>query len=51
MIFPWIWKKLPGKKLGKMILVLLIAFALLALLFLFVFPTVDALLVDQPTVE
>lgn len=51
MIFPWIWKKLPGNKLGKVILVLLITFALLALLFLFVFPVVDALLVDQPTVE
>lgn len=51
MIFPWLWKVLPGNSLGKTIGLLLLASLLAALLFLFVFPELSGLLTDSPLVE
>jgi hypothetical protein len=50
MIFPWIWKLLPGNKAAKILQLVLILAAGSALLLLVVFPWLDAQLVAPPVV-
>lgn len=50
MIFPWLWRVLPGNKRGKILLLILITFALVAMLFWFVFPALSELLNAPPSV-
>ncbi len=50
MIFPWIWKMLPGNKIVKTLQLVLILTAGSALLLLVVFPWLDAQLVAPPVV-
>ena len=51
MIFPWLWRILPGGVVVKLGSLLLIVGALTALLFLLVFPNLDQLVTPPPVVE
>jgi hypothetical protein len=51
MIFPWIWKGLPGNTLLKALQLILITLSFALFLFEFVFPWVDTLLVAPPLVS
>lgn len=51
MIFPWIWKSLPGKPIVKALELVLIIGLIITLLFVFVFPEISTLLTDSPVVE
>lgn len=51
MIFPWLWRILPGGVVLKLGSLLLIVGALTALLFLLVFPNLDRLVTPPPVVE
>lgn len=51
MIFPWLWKVLPGNSLGKTMVFLVLVGLLTTLLFLFVFPELSSWLTDSPVVE
>lgn len=51
MIFPWIWKSLPGKPIVKTLELVLITGLTITLLFLFVFPEISSLFTDSPVVE
>jgi hypothetical protein len=50
MIFPWLWKMLPGNRAAKALQVALIFAAGSALLLLVIFPALDAYLVAPPVV-
>jgi hypothetical protein len=50
MIFPWIWKMLPGNRVAKALQVALIFAAGSTLLLFLVFPWLDAQLVAPPVV-
>jgi hypothetical protein len=50
MIFPWIWRKLPGNRFAKILQLALMLAAGSALLLLVVFPWLDAQLVAPPVV-
>jgi hypothetical protein len=50
MIFPWIWRKLPGNRFTKILQLALMLAAGSALLLLVVFPWLDAQLVAPPVV-
>jgi xanthine/uracil permease len=50
MIFPWIWKLLPGNKRLKVFLAALLVAAITVVLFLVVFPWLDNFLVAPPVV-
>ena len=50
MIFPWVWKILPGNKALKSLQVVLIFAAGSVLLLFLVFPALDAFLVAPPVV-
>jgi hypothetical protein len=50
MIFPWIWRKLPGNRFAKLLQLGLMLAAGSALLLLVVFPWLDAQLVAPPVV-
>ncbi len=50
MIFPWVWKLLPGNKALKAIQVVAILAAGSALLLFVIFPALDALLLAPPVV-
>lgn len=51
MMFPWLWRILPGGVVVKLGSLLLIVGALTALLFLLVFPNLDQLVTPPPVVE
>lgn len=51
MIFPWLAKLLPESFLGKAVVITLLLLLLFIILFIAVYPNLDALLVDPPTVE
>ncbi|WP_424535219.1 hypothetical protein ACOZ38_34440 [Sphaerisporangium viridialbum] len=52
MIFPWIWARLPGGRLGKALSLAVLIGALVLLLWFVLFPLVDALLpFDDVTVD
>lgn len=50
MIFPWIWKLLPGNRFAKTLQLILLLSAVSALLLLVVFPLLDAQFVAPPLV-
>mgnify|MGYP000358358416 CR=1 FL=1 len=50
MIFPWLYKVLPGNKIAKWVQLLLLMTAVIAALMLWVFPALDAQF-SVPTVE
>jgi hypothetical protein len=50
MIFPWVWKLLPGNKALKALQVAVIAIAGSALLLFVIFPALDALFLAPPVV-
>jgi hypothetical protein len=49
-IYSWIWSKLPGNKALKISISLLLLTALIALLFGWVFPAIEANFTDSPVV-
>jgi hypothetical protein len=50
MIFPWVWKLLPGNKALKTLQLALIVAAGSALLLFVIFPAIDAFLLSPPVV-
>ena len=50
MIYSWIWKKLPGGKLSKLLFATAALFALISFLFGSVYPALDQWFVQNPTV-
>ena len=51
MIFPWLWRVLPGGAASKVTLLLLICAAVITVLFLMVFPSLESFLTPPPVVE
>lgn len=51
MIFPWLWRILPGGVVLKLGSLLLLIAAVTAFLFLLVFPNLDQLVTPPPVVE
>ncbi len=49
MIYPWIWKKLPGPKLVKVVEAALLIIGVLFLLWFVVFPNVDSYFSGDPS--
>ncbi len=50
MIYSWIWRKLPGNKILKSSISLLLVAAVIAVLFNWVFPAIDASFTESPVV-
>jgi hypothetical protein len=50
-IFPWIWRVLPGNGWVKALLVLLGVSLFIAVLFLWIFPFIDLYFTEPPVVE
>ncbi len=50
MIYSWIWKKLPGNAIVKASICIALVTALIAVLFIWVFPAIDANLTEAPVV-
>ena len=51
MIYSWIWRKLPGSKVSKSLLSLLLLTVIVASLFILVFPAIDATFTESPVVS
>jgi len=49
-IYSWIWRKLPGNKVVKISIILSLVAAFIALLFVWVFPAIDAGFTESPVV-
>jgi len=50
-IFPWIWRALPGNSWVKVLIVLLGVSLIITALFLWVFPFIDLNFTEPPVVE
>ncbi|MEU9886691.1 hypothetical protein [Sphaerisporangium sp. NPDC051011] len=51
MIYPWIWKRLPGGRFGKLVSAVVLLAVVVLLLWYVVFPLVDGLLpTDDATI-
>ena len=51
MIYSWIWSKLRGGRVLKVVQVAALCCLVLTILFLVVFPEIDALFIEPPVVE
>lgn len=48
-MYGWIWRKLPGGRLAKYLQLILLITAVVMVLFVFVFPNLENVLTENPT--
>lgn len=48
-MYSWLWRVLPGKRLGKVLQLVLLTALVLAGLYYFVFPWIDSVVYSEPT--